>query len=69
MATLKKFETEEPIDDTRTFQSKENHFPADQLLRKHGFTIHSRKNNEEAIWEKNHKQFTESGALLLITGY
>jgi hypothetical protein len=65
MAALKTFD--DPIDDTRTFQSKENTFPVDQLLRKHGFRIVSRKKDSEAIWSRANKEFTESGAVLLIT--
>jgi hypothetical protein len=62
--SIKKYE--EPTDDTHTFASKENHFPNDQLLRKHGFRILSRKPGQEAIWVKQGKEFTESGALKLI---
>lgn len=66
MAVPKKFEDTEVIDDTHTFQSRENHFPRDQLLRKHGFRIYSRKQGEEAVWVKDNRQFTESGALRLL---
>lgn len=56
-------ELDEPVN---IFQSKENHHPLDQLLRRHGFRIHSRKNNQEAVWTRNNAKFTESQALALI---
>lgn len=62
----KNLTSEEPVDDTRTFQSRENHYPQDQLLRKYGFRIHARKTDEEALWERDNKVFTHSGAIKLL---
>lgn len=41
-------------------------FPMDQLLRRHGFTIHSRKNDTHPLWRRNGKIYTERKALSLI---
>lgn len=57
---------EQPFDDTHCFQSKENHFPVDIALRRHGFKIHSRKKDEPAVWSKGDKLFTEMGAVRLL---
>lgn len=59
---LKK-KTEEVIDTIHLFQEKENRFPLDILLRKHGYRIYSRKNNESPIWIKDKKLFHQEKAL------
>lgn len=63
--TMTKYESEgeEPIN---IFHSRENHYPLDQLLRKHGFRIYSRKKDEEAVWERKGGKFKESTALKMI---
>ena len=49
--------------------SKDNtyRFSLDEVLRKHGFKIHSRLKEEEAIWDLQGVRFSESEAILRLS--
>ena len=53
----------EPDNDISPSQENREMWPKDMLLRKHGYTIHSRSEKGEAVWKKGGKTYTETVAL------
>lgn len=55
-----------PMEDAeldRPGQDSTERFPIDEILRKRGYTIKSRPNQGEAVWERNGHEFLQSRVL------
>jgi hypothetical protein len=48
------------------WKENRNLYPIDQLLRKHGFRIHSRQLGKMAVWKRGEDFYTEAEALATI---
>jgi hypothetical protein len=57
---------EEKITFSHPSQDSTNRFSLDNILRKHGFKIHSRRGDREAVWDLQGVLFLESEALLRL---
>ncbi|MDE2095750.1 MAG: hypothetical protein KGL39_00715 [Patescibacteria group bacterium] len=62
MPNIKK-KVSEPKDDRHPFASNSSRFPIDDVLRKHGFRIISRRKGEQPLWERSGELYRQSEAL------
>ncbi len=63
MAKFELIPSRTAVDDTHSFADRTGRFALDQLLRKHGYRIVSRRKREEPIWMKDGDRMSQSEAL------